>query len=126
MVPMLLVYLAFGRGLWRLIRTDPEFQALTTTLALVLAGGTIFYWRVEPWGLFNSFYFCVITLATVGYGDYTPTTTFGKAFTIVYVFIGVGILLSFLNKFASYQTQLREERRRARAEETSDIDAPKQ
>jgi hypothetical protein len=30
----------------------------------------------------DAFYFCVVTLATVGYGDLSPTTPFAKVFTI--------------------------------------------
>lgn len=40
----------------------------------------------------------VVTLATVGYGDFTPKTDAGKLFTVLYVLIGVGILLSFVTR----------------------------
>jgi hypothetical protein len=33
---------------------------------------------------------------TVGYGDITPKTTFGKIFTTFYVFVGVGIITTFI------------------------------
>jgi hypothetical protein len=110
-IAIIVVYLAFGRTFWRLVRGDAEFQALTITLALVLAGGTVFYWHVEGFTLFDSFYFSVITLATVGYGDFTPHTTLGRAFTVVYVIVGIGILLSFINKFAALETEIRQRRR---------------
>jgi hypothetical protein len=38
-------------------------------------------------------YFCVVTLATVGYGDFAPRTSFGKVFTIVYILIGAGVFV---------------------------------
>lgn len=32
----------------------------------------------------------------MGYGDFTPKTDIGKIFTMVYIFIGLGILISFV------------------------------
>ena len=36
-------------------------------------------------------YFCVVTMSTVGYGDFSPETALGKVYTIFYLFIGIGI-----------------------------------
>ena len=64
---------------------------------LTLATGTIVYHLVEKLSWFNAYYFSVITLSTVGYGDITPHTTFGKLFTTFYIFVGVGIITSFIS-----------------------------
>ena len=63
-------------------------------ILLVIGIGTVFYHRVEGLSFLDSVYFCVMTLATVGYGDITPHTPAGKIFTIFYVLIGVGIIAS--------------------------------
>ena len=62
--------------------------------------GTIFYHWVEGWRWLDSLYFCVITLATVGYGDLTPKTDLGKVFTMIYIFIGIGLLIAVFTRLA--------------------------
>lgn len=76
------------------------FNALASLAAATLGTGTVFYHFIENWGWIDSLYFSVITLTTVGYGDFTPTTQLSKIFTIVYVMIGISIMLGFINLVA--------------------------
>lgn len=62
-------------------------------LLTVVVIGTIGFHVIEKWSLIDSFYSTVITLATVGYGDYTPATTQGKLFTVFIIITGVGTML---------------------------------
>jgi len=64
----------------------------------VLVLGTLVYHWLEGWSYLDALYFCVITLATVGYGDLTPTTDVAKVFTIIYVINGVVILLALFDR----------------------------
>ncbi len=73
------------------------FRYLLSLAVLTLTVGTIVYHYVEHFSWLNSYYFSVITLATVGYGDFTPHTNFGKIFTTFYVFIGIGIITTFIS-----------------------------
>ena len=41
----------------------------------------------------QSFYFSVVTLTTVGYGDLHPTTEVSRLFTALFVLLGVAIVL---------------------------------
>jgi voltage-gated potassium channel len=63
-------------------------QAVFVPVILVLIG-TVGYHDLEGWTWFESLYATVITLSTIGYGDYVPKTTAGQAFTIVLVLVGV-------------------------------------
>ncbi len=64
---------------------------LCILLALVFGFGTLGYMFLEGWSAFDSFYMTVITLATIGYGESHPLSMAGRAFTIVLIFLGLGI-----------------------------------
>jgi voltage-gated potassium channel len=83
-------------AVWR----DPETKALPVVVGVLLVSGTAFYWSVEDWTPIQALYFSVVTLATVGYGDLTPTSDFSRIFTIIYIFIGLGVLVLFLSSLA--------------------------
>ena len=65
--------------------------------------GTIVYHYIEGWKWLDALYFSVITLTTVGYGDFSPQTDFGKLFTIIYVLTGIGIIFGFINTFYQHK-----------------------
>ncbi len=75
---------------------DKQYRDLLITSIIILIIGTLSYHYLEGWNYVDSLYFSVITLTTVGYGDFSPQTTGGKLFTIFYIFIGLGMILSFL------------------------------
>ena len=97
MISFLLTLVNFVRNIINGLK-DPEFRGLFITLLITLLIGTLFYRRAEGWSLFDSLYFSVITLSTVGYGDLSPTKIGSKIFTIMYIFMGIGILLGFVEK----------------------------
>lgn len=89
----------FVRSVWRAL-DDPQFKALFATVGIILLTGTVFYHFREGWSWLDSLYFSVVTLTTVGYGDLTVQTTAGKIFTMLYLFVGIGVLLAFINAVA--------------------------
>jgi|SRR4051794_24031044 voltage-gated potassium channel len=99
MVALVLVLLTFLKRLWR-AWDDPEFRTITLMVAVLLTVGTVFYSNIEGWSVLDALYFCVITLATVGYGDLAPHTPAGKIFTMVYVMLGIGLIVAFAQRLA--------------------------
>jgi voltage-gated potassium channel len=76
---------------------QPEFRPIFGSVVIVLTVGTLVFRWLEGWSLLDSLYFSVVTLATIGYGDLTPTTDTAKLFSIVYILVGVGILGVFIS-----------------------------
>ena len=89
MVPLVLAFRGLARavaGVWR----DPETKALPFVAAALVLTGTIFYWRFEDWTIIEALYFCVVTLTTVGYGDYSPETFLGRWLAAFVMAGGIG------------------------------------
>ena len=84
-------------GAWR---RDAQFRTLVGVVFFTLLSGTIFYTLEEGWSVVDAFYFSVTTLTTVGLGDLSPTTTFSKLFTVVYIFAGLSLVLGFIDTVA--------------------------
>lgn len=81
------------RGLY-LAFSDPAVRTLLSLTATLIVGASIFYRYIEGWSWIDAIYFSVITLSTVGFGDFYPRTGAGKIFTIGYILCGIGLFLS--------------------------------
>lgn len=89
----------------RLLLLDVLFHKRSRSVGVwaivILVIGAIFYHYVEGWSWVDSIYFCFVSLATVGYGDFVPTTPFSKIFTILYIANGLGVMITFFDIYAS-------------------------
>jgi len=101
---MPLLILGMVRAIWAL-RREPQFVSLGLLTAIAIVSGTAFYSLVEGLRFVDALYFSVVTLTTVGYGDFAPETDVGKLFTAVYVLVGIGILLTFVTTLAGKMSQ---------------------
>jgi voltage-gated potassium channel len=62
------------------------------SLLLIFVTGTFGYHVLEGWPVLESFYATVVTLGTVGYGDFYPKTSEGRIFAIFLIVFGVGTM----------------------------------
>jgi len=84
-----------------------KFKILFIAVIVLLVVGTAFYHQVEGFSWVDSFYFTSVTLTTVGFGDFVPSTIAGKIFTVAYLFVGIGIILGFINLLAKQRIRRR-------------------
>lgn len=77
--------------------TRPIFISIFVLLLLVFIG-TTGYMTIEHWGLLDSLYMTVITLATIGFQEVHNMSDAGRIFTIFLVIFGVGLLGYTLGK----------------------------
>ncbi|KAG0029222.1 hypothetical protein BGZ81_004004 [Podila clonocystis] len=57
-------------------------------------GGALIFMLTESWTFFDSLYFCGVSFATIGYGDFVPHTPTGRSIFIAYCLVGVVTLTS--------------------------------
>lgn len=101
---LLVAFRHLGRAI-RLGWTDSEFRVLLSSVLVLILSGVLFYTRVEGWSVLDSFYFVIITMTTVGYGDFSPVTVAGKLVTVFFILAGIGLFLAFLSRIAALATE---------------------
>ncbi|WP_301950640.1 potassium channel family protein [Bacillus sp. V59.32b] len=77
----------------RVSKVNHTFIFISTIL--VIAVSTIVMRKMEPDtfpSLFDSLWWVMTTMTTVGYGDFYPTSTGGRIFAMALYIIGIGIL----------------------------------
>ena len=116
MIALFVMLRRFVRALRDAWRSDVAFRILLALVLSLLVSGTTFFTLVGGWSVLDSFYFSVTTLTTVGFGDPAPTTALGKIFTILYIFVGLGVIGGFINVLAKH-TFARQRRRGGVSEE---------
>ncbi|RLA64668.1 MAG: potassium channel protein [Epsilonproteobacteria bacterium] len=98
--------------------------ALLVFLLLAVSGGTLGYYFIENWTLFESLYMTIITLTTTGFMEVRPLSIEGRAFTMILLVLGMGIVVFSISSIMTFVMGIdfKEHRRRKMQEK---IDALK-
>ena len=90
---------------YKVMRTgwdDHEFRGLSVVLGSWVTLGTLIYSLREGWSIVDSLYFSVMTLTTIGYGDFAPTSSGMRLYTVVYSIMGIGLFVAFNARLAQF------------------------
>ena len=91
------------------IKAKTRLIAAIVTIFILLGIGTVVYHHLEGWGYISSFYFSVVSVTTIGYGDLHPTSDVSRLFTAIYLLVGVATMLAALGIIGSAYIESREE-----------------
>ena len=81
--------------------TATAFFDVTLLVVVYFAVGCAFYMKQEGWTFVDAFYFSMVTMSTVGYGDLSPTKGGSKFFTILFVIFGITVPFVRLSNFVA-------------------------
>lgn len=83
---------------------NTHLDEILGVFVLVVIGSTFGLYLIDPTmnNLFDDLWFVVVSLTTVGYGDITPNTVFGKVFSLILLLIGVFIFSAITGAISSY------------------------
>ncbi len=72
-------------------------------VGIVISGGATLFWYLEGWAFFDSLYFVVVTMATIGYGDFVPLTMGGKMLAMMFAVMGVPLFVYTTSMILDYR-----------------------
>ncbi|KAK2544659.1 Kcnk9 [Columba livia] len=91
--------------------------------------GAAAFSQYEEWSFFHAYYYCFITLTTIGFGDYVALQTKGAlqkkplyvAFSFMYILVGLTVIGAFLNLVVLRFLTMNSEDERRDAEERASL-----
>ena len=89
-----------------------RFRIYVSILVAVLFIGMVGLIVIESFSPLDAFYFLIVTIATVGYGDLHPLTPLGKILVIGIILAGVGCFVGVVANAIEYMIEKRERSQR--------------
>ena len=96
------------------VLTEKRFELFTLgifiSFVIFAATAAIYIFEVDAkktqiHTLYDDFYWSVVTLSTVGYGDITPQTSQGRAVAMMLIVVGIGVIAFFTSIIVSAFTE---------------------
>ena len=83
---------------------NTRLDEILAILIIVIFGSTMALYLVEPsmTNLLDIFWFVIASVTTVGYGDITPVSVYGKIISIILLIIGVFIFSAITGAISTY------------------------
>ena len=97
-------------------------SALILTLSVIILGGIAEYLAEYNYpganitNLGDALWWSATTMTTVGYGDYTPISPFGRIVAVIVMFAGIGIVVTLVGIISQNRVQRMQERLKSKAE----------
>ena len=83
---------------------DTRLDEILGVLIVIVIGSTLGLFLVDPTmnNLFDNLWFVIVSITTVGYGDITPNSIYGKILSLILLVIGVFIFSAITGAMSSY------------------------
>ena len=94
----------FFNGINKFLDKTNLDKILGGVIFTILIFTVLMYYYGPSYGLFDDFYFVIVTLTTVGYGDVTPHTFNEKVIAIALIFVGIFVFSTITAVISSFFT----------------------
>ena len=98
MLPLLRIFKIFTRE----IRRKPHLNFIFILLSTTIFIGTFGFSFFEGRSLWDSFYWTIVVITTVGFGDIYPVTFWGRIIFFIVALLGISTITIAVGEFASY------------------------
>lgn len=110
---MIYIFSTFRMKIKRLFSAR-RAMGIAGAAATIIGTGTVLFYLAEPVlpdgarnSLFNSLYYVVVTISTVGYGDIVPTNFYAKLVFFYIIIFGLGTFAAAVSEFGGYVAEKR-------------------
>jgi hypothetical protein len=95
------IYLKVDKDEMQDVRATDRAKVCSLMVIGWLALGMFFFAAAEGWSNVESMYFGVVTLTTIGFGDYFPNTPRGVGFHFLFCIFGLGLVATLLGALSA-------------------------
>ena len=111
--------------LFTLVKTNINIITLGVLVLIIFFGGIAVYLAehghrgANITNLGDAFWWTIVTITTVGYGEYYPVTIAGRIIAVFIMLSGIGIFALFVSTFAQRRFQRTESRLKSKTKQAS-------